>query len=295
LNVAADHLGIGDIDTIEQMAKVKSVIAETVNANGYAILNADDPLVAAMAKNVKGKVAYFSMTSDNPIVLDHLRRDGIAAIYENGYLSIYEGEWTLQIEQAINVPVTMKGMAPFMIANALAACLAAFTQGVDIEMIRQGVRTFEPGCDQTPGRMNLLDMGDYSVLIDYAHNPAGYEAVGEFVKNWQGERIGIVGGPGDRRDEDLMLLGSLSTQMFNYIIVKEDDDNRGRDRGAVADLIVKGILQANDQAKYEVILDETKAIKAALTKVSKNGLVAIFPESVSQTISLIKKHQNRYT
>lgn len=292
LNVAADHLGIGDIDTIEQMAKVKSVIAETVNGNGYAILNADDPLVAAMAKNVKGKVAYFSMLSDNPIVLDHLRRDGIAAVYQNGYLSIFEGEWTLQIEEAINVPVTMKGMAPFMIANALAACLAAFTQGVDIEMIRQGVRTFEPGCDQTPGRMNLLDMGDYSVLIDYAHNPAGYEAVGEFVKNWQGERIGVVGGPGDRRDEDLMLLGSLSTQMFDYIIVKEDEDNRGRDRGTVADLIVKGILQANDQAKYEIILDETKAIKAGLTKVSKNGLVAIFPESVSQTISLIKKYQN---
>lgn len=292
LNVTADHLGIGDIDTIEQMAKVKSVIAETVNGNGYAVLNADDPLVAAMAKNVKGKVAYFSMTPDNPIILDHLRRDGIAAVYENGYLSIFEGEWTLRIEEAINIPVTMKGMAPFMIANALAACLATFTQGVDIEMIRQGVRTFQPGSEQTPGRMNLFDMGGYSVLLDYAHNPAGYQAVGEFVKNWQGYRIGVVGGPGDRRDEDLMLLGSLSTEMFDYIIVKEDDDNRGRDRGAVADLIVKGILQATNQVEYEVILDETKALKTAFKKVPEDGLVAIFPESVTRTISLIKKHQN---
>jgi cyanophycin synthetase len=291
LNVAEDHLGLGDIDTIEQMAKVKGVIAETVSPNGYAILNADDPLVAAMAKNVKGKVAYFSRSHDNPIILDHLRRNGLAAVYENGYLSIFEGEWTLRIEKAENVPVTMKGLAPFMIANALAACLAAFAQGVDIEMIRQGVRTFNPGEDQTPGRMNLFEVKDFHVLIDYAHNPAGYEAVGGFVKNWQGDRLGVVGGPGDRRDEDLILLGRLSAKMFDYIIVKEDDDNRGRDRGTVADLIVKGIILENDKAKYQVLLNETEAIKTALAKVAKGGLVAIFPESVSGSIALIKEYQ----
>jgi cyanophycin synthetase len=292
LNVAEDHLGIGDIDTIEQMAKLKGVVAETVHGDGYAILNADDPLVAAMAKKVKGKVAYFSMTQDNPIISDHLRRDGIAAVYENGYLSIFEGEWTLRIEEAVNLPVTMKGMAPFMIANALAACLAAFTQGVDIEVIREAVRTFEPGSDQTPGRMNLFDMADYSVLVDYAHNPAGYEAVGGFVNNWQGERLGVVGGPGDRRDEDLILLGRLSAQMFDYIIVKEDDDTRGRDRGEVADLIVKGILAENDQQSYETILDETEAIKTGMDKVEKKGLVVIFPESVSRSISIVQEYGN---
>jgi len=126
LNVAADHLGIGDIDTIEQMAKVKSVVAEVVSAEGYAVLNADDPLTASMAEKVKGRVAYFSMSPDNPIIHDHIRRGGMAAIYENGYLSILEGEWTLRIEEAVNIPVTMQGMAPFMIANALAACLATF-------------------------------------------------------------------------------------------------------------------------------------------------------------------------
>jgi len=134
LNVAADHLGIGDIDTIEQMAKVKSVVAEVVSAEGYAVLNADDPLTASMAEKVKGRVAYFSMSPDNPIIHDHIRRGGMAAIYENGYLSILEGEWTLRIEEAVNIPVTMQGMAPFMIANALAACLATFVQGIDIEL-----------------------------------------------------------------------------------------------------------------------------------------------------------------
>ncbi|MEM8780722.1 MAG: cyanophycin synthetase, partial [Cyanobacteria bacterium P01_G01_bin.49] len=289
LNVAADHLGLGDINTIEQMAKVKGVIAEVVSADGHAILNADDPLVAAMAEQVKSKVAYFSMNPDNEIIENHLRRGGLAAVYENGYLSILEGQWTLRIEQAINVPMTMGAMAPFMIANALAACLGAFAQGVDIEAIREGVRTFKASADQTPGRMNLFDLRDYHALVDYAHNPAGYEAVGGFVKNWQGQRLGVVGGPGDRRDEDLILLGRIASQVFDQIIVKEDDDKRGRHRSEAADLIIKGILQENSQAHYESVLDETEAIELGLDRVDKGGLVVIFPESVSRAIALIQK------
>ncbi|NCR74384.1 MAG: cyanophycin synthetase [Microcystis aeruginosa K13-06] len=291
LNVAADHLGIGDIDTIEQMAKVKSVVAEVVSAEGYAVLNADDPLTASMAEKVKGRVAYFSMSPDNPIIHDHIRRGGMAAIYENGYLSILEGEWTLRIEEAVNIPVTMQGMAPFMIANALAACLATFVQGIDIELIRQGVRTFKPSVAQTPGRMNLFDLGHHHALIDYAHNPAGYEAVGGFVGNWSGEKVGVVGGPGDRRDDDLILLGKLSAQMFDRIIVKEDNDTRGRRRGEVADLILRGISQENASLRPEVILDETEALEKALSTVSEGGLVVIFPESVTQAIDLVEKHR----
>ena len=291
LNVAADHLGIGDIDTIEQMAKVKSVVAEVVSAEGYAVLNADDPLTASMAEKVKGRVAYFSMSPDNPIIHDHIRRGGMAAIYENGYLSILEGEWTLRIEEAVNIPVTMQGMAPFMIANALAACLATFVQGIDIELIRQGVRTFKPSVAQTPGRMNLFDLGHHHALIDYAHNPAGYEAVGGFVGNWSGEKVGVVGGPGDRRDDDLILLGKLSAQMFDRIIVKEDNDTRGRRRGEVADLILRGISEENGSLRPEVILDETEALEKALSTVSEGGLVVIFPESVTQAIDLIEKHR----
>lgn len=294
LNVAADHLGLGDINTIEQMAKVKSVIAEVVKEDGYAILNADDPLVSAMAKQTKGKVAYFSMNPDNPLLVDHLRRDGLAAIYENGYLSIVEGEWTLRIEEAKNIPLTMGGKAPFMIANALAACLGAFAQGVDIELIRQGVRTFKPSVEQAPGRMNLFDLGSYHALVDYAHNPAGYQAVGDFVRNWEGERVGVIGGPGDRRDEDLILLGQLSAQIFDYIIVKEDFDKRGRAEGEVANLIIKGINQENPQAPYETILDETKALNFGLDKVKNGGLVVIFPESVTRAISIIEDRQSNY-
>ena len=292
LNVAADHLGLGGIDTIEQMAKVKAVVAETVKPDGYAILNADDPLVTAMAENVKSKVAYFSMNPDNPIIIEHCRRNGLAAIYQDGYLSILEGQWTLRVEKAVKIPMTMGGMAPFMIANALASCLAAFAQGVDIEKIRRGVRTFEISDEQIPGRMNLFDLGDYHVLVDYAHNPHGYKAVGDFVKNWQGRRIGVVGGPGDRRDEDLILLGNVSAQIFDSIIIKEDDDPRGRKPGEVADLISKGICQENPNLRYEIIFAETEAIETALERAENDNLVVIFPEKIEQAISSIKERLN---
>jgi cyanophycin synthetase len=293
LNVAADHLGLGGIDTIEQMARVKAVVAETVKADGYAILNADDPLVAAMAEKLNCNVAYFSMNPDNPIIIEHSRRNGLAAVYEHGYLSILEGKWTLRIEKAINIPMTMEGKAPFMIANVLASCLATFAQGVDIELIRQGVRTFQMSAEQTPGRMNLFEIEDYQVLIDYAHNPHGFKAVGDFVRNWQGSKIGVVGGPGDRRNEDLILLGNISAQTFDEIIIKEDQDSRGRESGEVAELIQKGVYQISSDKIPEVILDEIEAINTALNKAPKDSLVVIFPEKIDLALDLIQQRRQK--
>lgn len=288
LNVAADHLGIGDIDTLEQLANLKCVVAEAVLPKGYAVLNADDPLVAAMARRTKAQLAYFTMNPDNELVKEHTHKGGVAAVYENGYLSILKGDWTLRIEQAVNVPLTMAGKAPFMIANALAACLAAFVQGVSIEHIRAALKTFRASTNQTPGRMNLFNLGEYHALIDYAHNPHSYEALSGFVRNWPGERIGVVGGPGDRRDEDFILLGKLAAQMFDRIIVKEDDDTRGRPRGDAAALIIKGIQQAKPDSRYESILDEITAVNTALDTASTGSLVVILPETVTRAIALME-------
>lgn len=288
LNVAADHLGLGDIDTVEEMARVKSVVAETACPNGYAVLNADDPLVAAMAQQVKAQVAYFSMNPDNEIIKAHTQQGGLAAVYENGYLSILKGDWVLRIEQAVNVPLTMMGRAPFQIANALAASLAAFTQSVSIEEIRSALTSFEASADKTPGRMNLFNLGRYHALIDYAHNPASYRALAGFVENWPGRRIGVVGGPGDRRDEDFLTLGQLSGEMFDQVIVKEDSDRRGRSSGEAAGLIVKGLKDSGATSPYETILNETQAIETALNQAPEGGLVVILPESVNRAIELIK-------
>lgn len=291
LNVAADHLGIGDIDTIEQLAKLKSVVAEAVLPDGYAVLNADDPRVAKMAEGLKAQIAYFSMDPDNEIVVKHAAAGGLGAIYENGFISILKGDWTLRVEKATNVPLTMGGKAPFMIANALAACLAAFAAGVKIEHIREALSTFVASVSQTPGRMNMFNLGDYHALIDYAHNAASYEALAGFVKNWPGKRIGVVGGPGDRRDEDFVTLGRLSAEMFDEIIVKEDDDTRGRPRGDAADLICKGIkevLEEHPNLRYESIINETEAVNTALDDAPSGSLVVILPESVKRALSLIE-------
>ena len=291
LNVAADHLGLGDIDTIEQMAHVKAVVAETVSPDGVAVLNADDPLVAEMAERVRGKVAYFSMNPNNERVKEHVRNGGLAAIYEEGYLSILTGDETLQIAKAEDVPVTLKGMAPFMIANALAASVAAYAGGVTIEQMQAALATFKASTKQTPGRMNLFDLGEYHALVDYAHNAASYKALGDFVRNWPGERIGVIGGPGDRRDEDFIELGRLAAEIFDRIIVKEDDDTRGRPRGDAADLICKGIGQIETECRYESILDERKAIETGLDGASNGSLVVILPESVNRAIDIIEKRE----
>lgn len=189
----------------------------------------------------------------------------------------------------------MGGRAPFMIANALAACLAAFAQGVKIEDIRTALSTFQASVGQTPGRMNLFNLGSYHALLDYAHNPHSYKALGSFVQNWEGMRIGVVGAPGDRRDEDFVTLGKLSADIFDRIIVKEDGDKRGREPGVVAKLICQGIAEAvsektgdKSQVEYELILDEVTAVNKALDGAGAGSLVVILPESVNKALSLIE-------
>jgi cyanophycin synthetase len=231
------------------------------------------------------------MDADNPLVRSHVRRGGIAAVYDREHLIILQQEWVHRIEQVDLVPLTLGGRAPFMIANALAASLAAYVQGVNIEHIRSALQTFRASTQQTPGRMNLFNLGSYHVLVDYAHNPAGYTAVGSFVKNWTGPKIGVVGGPGDRRDEDLIELGKLSATFFDRIIVKEDDDPRGRTWGEVAELIVQGIeqvqLTANASDTCSIMLNEAEAIEWALDRAPEQALVTIFPDNVSRAIALI--------
>ena len=293
MNVQADHLGIGDIDTIEDLAKLKSVVVKTALPSGYAVLNADDPLIVAMAEEIQAKIAYFSMNPDNPLIKSHIAEGGLAAVYEDGYLTILKSDWKLRIEEAVNVPVTLGGRAAFNIQNALAASLAAFTQDVPIEQIRQGLDTFVASSAQTPGRMNLFDLGKYHALVDYAHNPAGFKAIAEFIQKWEGEAIGVIGAPGDRRDEDIIELGELAANMFSRIFIKEDKDLRGRAPRAVADLLRKGVESVNADLLCITILDEAEALAAALDSAPQSSLVVVFPDKVDAAIAIIESRKSK--
>ena len=293
INVQADHLGIGDIDTVEDLARLKSVVVKTVLPNGYAVLNADDPLVVAMAVDLEAKIAYFSMNPDNPLIHSHIEQGGLAAVYEGGYLTILKGDWKLRIEEAVNVPLTLGGRAAFMIQNSLAASLAAFAQDVPIEQIRQALASFVASSEQTPGRMNLFDLGKFHALVDYAHNPAGFKAIADFIQKWEGESIGIIGAPGDRRDEDIIELGQLAANMFDRIFIKEDKDLRGREPRVVANLLRQGIAEINDDIPCITILDETEALTAALDSAPQSSLVVVFPDKVDSAIAIIEARKSK--
>ncbi len=293
MNVQADHLGIGDIDTVEDLARLKSVVVRTVLPSGYAVLNADDPLVVAMAKEVEAKVAYFSMDVDNPVVKTHVEQGGLAAVYESGYLTILKGDWKLRIEEAVNVPLTLGGRAAFMIQNSLAASLAAFAQDVQIEHIRQALTSFVASTEQTPGRMNLFDLGKFHVLVDYAHNPAGFKAIADFINTWEGESVGVIGAPGDRRDGDIIELGQLAAKMFARIFIKEDKDLRGREPRVVADLLRQGIAEVNSDIPCITILDEAEAVTAALDSAPQSSLIVVFPDKVDAAIAIIEARKSK--
>ena len=294
LNVSDDHLGSYDIDTLEEMAAVKSVVAEVVRPDGLAVLNVEDELVARMAQRVKGSVAYFSLNPEHPVLRAHQQRGGLGATVIQGEIVLVQGEQMMPVVPVQEVPLTLGGTVRFMIANALAATLAAYGVGVTVEQLAQGLRTFAAGVAQTPGRMNLLAVRDFHVLIDYAHNAHGYRAVGEFVRRWdKGERIGVIGAPGDRRDEDLREMGRIAGELFDRVIIKEDDDTRGRRRGEAADWLRQGVVETAANRVFQVILDETKAIQTALKQGKTGDLIVIFPESVSRTLRLVNEAQSQ--
>lgn len=181
-NVSSDHLGLRDIYTLEDLAKVKAVIPKSVSKDGYAVLNADDDLVYAMAEDVSCKVAFFSMDENNPRILKHIAKGGLAAVYENGYISIFKNSYKIRIDRVADVPLTFGGKAKFNIENILAATLAGYISHFEVEDIKTSLRTFIPSPSKTPGRMNLFKFPNFEVLVDYAHNVGGLKAIGEYME-----------------------------------------------------------------------------------------------------------------
>lgn len=293
-NVAADHLGLKGIHTVEQLAKVKGVIPETVLPDGYAILNADDDLVYEMRRTVECNVALFSMDENNPRIKALQRIGGITAIYENGYVTICRGEWKMRIMKAENIPLTYGGKAKFMIQNVLPAILAANIQGISIEDMKAALETFIPSAAQTPGRLNIFEFENFTILLDYAHNPAGMRALQKFTEELDATvKVGIIAGIGDRREEDNNEMGSIAAEMFDEIIIRQDKRLRGKTEEELIKMLHDGIKMKDPNKKTTIIPSEKEAITFAVKNAVKGSLIVLCSDVIPDALELVKQFKDK--
>jgi cyanophycin synthetase len=291
-NIAEDHLGISGINTLEKLARLKGVLAESVGPEGYAVLNADDDHVYALKEQLHCHVALFSMNADSWRIREHVRAGGMAAMYENGYLSLIQGGMMTRIGLAKDLPITFGGAASFNIANALAAALAACVQGIDAADIYHALRSFLPSPETLPGRMNVYDFGHFKVIVDYGHNAHGLRSVGAFLRSMQATvKIGVIAGVGDRRDEDIVAIGAEAARIFDEIIVRQDDDLRGRTADELIRLVCKGVLGVAPFKKITVIPNELASVEAVLQQ-ARNGMIAtIFADNIGAVTQVVQQAQ----
>ncbi len=289
-NVAADHLGLGTIDTIEKLARVKAVVPNTVKRTGYAILNADDDLVYKMRRELDCKIALFSLDENNPRIKKHCADGGIAAVYENGYVTILKGTWKIRVDRAANIPITFGGAAEFNIANTMGAVLAAYVSDVHMDDIRQALETFVPGAAQTPGRMNVFKFRDFTVMLDYAHNTHGMQAIGKFMNAVQAtHKVGVVAGVGDRRDQDTIDMAEECAKIFDEIIIRQDKNLRGRTTDEIISLIEKGIRNVKPDMTVHVIPKESEAIDFAIQNAKKDSFITVISDVVPDALEQVRK------
>ncbi len=293
-NIQEDHMGLSDIHTLKDMARVKGVVARAVKRDGYVVLNADNPYCVSISKTVDCNIAYFSMDETNPVIIEHCSKGGVVAIYENGYITIKKGEWKFRVERVTNIPLTFGGKVNFMIYNVLAATLATYTYGFTIEDIRLNLQTFIPSAAQTPGRMNVFEFKDFKVLIDFAHNPDGYRGIKEFLElSDSAYKIGIITGTGDRRDEDIREMGRLATQMFDHIIIRQDKYLRGREADDIVNLIVEGIVELNKEQSYEYIPKEVEALKHAFSLAKPGSYIVALSDVIDNAIDIVQSYKEQ--
>jgi len=316
LNVTGDHLGLREIDTMEQLAAVKRVVVEAVPRNGWTVLNADDPLVLEMRSHSSGGVILFTMQEKHDLVERWIRRGRRAVVLERSdrgeMMVIREGRRTMPIAWVHTLPSTFEGKARMMVQNAMAAAAAAHAAGAHIHDIRQGLRSFTTSIYQAPGRLNVFDLDGVKVIIDYAHNAAGLEMLGDFAErlssdipsaerpgeaSWSANlRVAVVATAGDRRDEDMRELGRVAAKYFDELIVREDKNPRGRAIGEAAELIREGaetaIADGGARAgSVEVVLDEMEAARRALDRSRPGDLVVLCVDYATDVFKELEKRR----
>jgi cyanophycin synthetase len=280
-NIASDHLGLGGVNTLQDLARVKAVVPQSVFRDGKSVLNADDEHVANMARTARGEIIFFSMQEDSPVLREHLRQRGRAVVLRETrhgeMLTIVEHRRETSLLLASEIPATFGGRLRVNIANALAAAAAAYADDVQLEHIRQALRTFSASFYQTPGRFNLLDVDGRRVVMDYCHNVAGLQSMADFVRRMEARRaIAMITMPGDRQDDDIRAFGELAGRTFDEVVIREDTNRRGRQPGEIAELLKAAAMGAGlPPERIEIVLEELEAARATLGRADRDDLVVL--------------------
>jgi cyanophycin synthetase len=291
LNVSADHLGLRGINTLEQLAEVKSVVPAVVKREGHAVLNADDALVYAMRERTTGDVVLFSRlpVGGNERFEHHIASGGIGVRIEDDTFVVRRGRLRIPVVGMRDVPLMLGGAARFQEENILAAIAAAYVQGVRYDMIRAGLMSFFPSPAMTPGRLNLLGVGDARVLVDYAHNPAAIAGLLDLAQRIPARRrIVVLTVPGDRRDEDIREVGRFAAGL-DRAIIKEDRDLRQRRPGEITALLTDG-LRAGGMRQDQIasIPNEVDAVRRSLRELAEGDLLLILAEEVKTVLAEVQ-------
>jgi cyanophycin synthetase len=288
LNVAADHLGLKGIETLEQLAVIKRVPIEI--AKDAAVLNADDTLCLQMADHTDAKtLCYVTMNPGHPLVKQHIRAGGQAFVLEEGMnghmISIYDNEAHTPLLWTHLIPATVEGRAMHNVQNAMFAAALAYNMGESLEDIRHGLRTFDSTFFQAPGRMNIYDEHPFKVILDYAHNPAAVKAMCDLVDRFEpeGRRIVVLAAPGDRRDEDIRDIAGIAAGHFDHFICRCDDNRRGRGADEVAVMLKNKLLEEGvNSDQIEVVPDEQEATSKALRMAEPGDLILVLADNIKR-------------
>ena len=291
LNVQPDHLGLKGIDTLEDLAAVKSVVAESVSRRGVSVLNADDPLTLRMARHAGGRICWFSMRGGHEtpgFLLKHIGEGGLAVLHDplSGDIVLHDRGQETPVCNARAIPATMGGTVLFNVQNALAAAAMGYGVGVAPAAIGAALSGFASTFEQNPGRMNIHDGHGFRVILDYAHNPDALRALGRAVaamKPAAGRTIAMLSIPGDRREAEIRAMGEIGAEYFDHLVFRETPDNRGRGAGEVIRLMTEGAAAAGcDAARITGLHREEEAVDACLRMARPGDLVVLTPTRVEE-------------
>lgn len=282
-----DHLGLGYISTVEDLAVVKRVIVQHVHPSGTAVLNAADPIVAEMASSCPGSITYFAEDRNHPVMATH-RAQGLRVVYRDGdaIVAAQGGEETRF--PLAEIPLTRNGTIVFQVENAMASIAAAWALGLDWSIVRRGLATFVNDAQTAPGRFNVFDYRGATVIADYGHNPDAILALVRAVDAMPAKRRSVViSGAGDRRDEDIRMQTEILGEAFDDVLLYQDQCQRGRADGEVLALLQQGLVNASRTRHIEEIHGEFLAIDTALARLNAGDLCLILVDQVEEALAHI--------